>query len=61
MNKYIIFAFDRWYPSGGMKDLKAHFETTEEVKAWIKQNKYDNYEVVHRDTWAILDDFGVDF
>lgn len=48
---WIIFAFDRYYPQGGLNDIKASFATMDEVIKWIETHRYDNYQVVAKSTW----------
>lgn len=51
LEQWIIFAFDRYYPSGGLHDIKASFSTMDKVIEWIKKHHYDNYQVVDKTTW----------
>lgn len=34
MNRYLVFAYDTYYPCGGMNDLKGHFQTEAEARAF---------------------------
>ena len=34
MKRYMLFAGDRYYPAGGMKDCKGMFETMEAAKSF---------------------------
>ena len=67
MKKYVLFSFFDYYPSGGMFDLDDSYDTLDEAKDAIEQNKIksfcpkDNFQVVDRDTWVIVhDDHGME-
>jgi hypothetical protein len=36
MMRYILFAGDRYYPAGGMKDCKGMFETMESAQSFAE-------------------------
>ena len=52
--KYLLFAFDNYYPNGGINDFQGSFETVEEAQQFYKKGhntsgeKYDWYQIV---TW----------
>lgn len=48
MKRYILFAFDDFYPGGGLHDLHLTFNTTEELTHYLAQE-------FPRDTYQILD------
>jgi hypothetical protein len=51
MKKYIVFGHDKFYPNGGMNDMIGSVDTKEELRELTKQNQFDRYDVVDRDTW----------
>jgi hypothetical protein len=46
MHNYLLFAFDNYYPSGGMEDLKIKFNTYEEFE--------NNFRFYHHDTFQLV-------
>ena len=45
--RYWLFAFDGYYPSGGMNDFKFSFNDVEEFEDKLSNiSKYDNYQVL---------------
>lgn len=50
MNKYILFAFSRFYPSGGMNDAKLYFSTDQQLKDWVGNEEllygYEYYQIL---------------
>jgi hypothetical protein len=38
MKRFVVFAFDWYYPSGGMNDLRGSADSIEEAKALIRQS-----------------------
>lgn len=54
MKKYILFAYDKCYPQGGLDDVIDSFDTLDEAVKESTEGKrkhYDFHEVVDRDTW----------
>lgn len=51
MKKYMLFAGDTYYPSGGFFDLVGDYDTVEEARE--KGAKYDWYQVVDSITFEI--------
>lgn len=59
--KYILFAWDEDYPSGGFNDLRNSFGSIEEAMAFFESNRLDSGgcmiycygEIINRDTWEI--------
>lgn len=41
MKRYLAFAFDSYYPSGGLDDVRDSFDTLEEAIACCKKNYSD--------------------
>lgn len=67
MNKYIVFAWDSYYPAGGLWDIVEYTDDLEEAKAICQSNEfrakmgkkwyirsYEHIEVVDRDTWETV-------
>ena len=61
MKKYVIFAYDCYYPCGGLNDIITSVDTRSEALTWLKENYraegvygYDFKVVVDRDTWEIV-------
>ena len=58
--KYLLFAYYRYYPSGGLKDLRGKFESMEELMSHLSKNYsdfsyYDYYEILNTETLTISD------
>lgn len=54
--KYIVFGFYDYYPSGGLGDIMASFDSLEDAKDHIKNaTHFDNNEIVDRDTWEVIE------
>jgi hypothetical protein len=51
--KYIVFAYEQYYPSGGMGDIVGSFDTIEEARERGSDNDY--CDIVDRDTWEIIE------
>ncbi len=49
MKKYILFAYDHYYPCGGMNDFAGSFDTIE--SAHRIGSEFNDYHIVDRDTW----------
>lgn len=48
MNVYIVFSYDRYYPSGGWNDCDGVFNTEEEAEQYAKSvEDYDYVEIVN--------------
>jgi len=45
MKRFMIFAYDSYYPSGGMHDFQADFDTIEEAQLYI-QNECGGWQCV---------------
>lgn len=49
MKRFLVFAYDRYYPSGGWNDFKDSFDTYEEAEAYatsLKDNKVFDFSHV---------------
>jgi hypothetical protein len=53
VKKFILFAFDKYYPCGGLSDISGSFETLDEAVAFEGADpcRADFAYVVDRDTW----------
>jgi len=45
MNRYLVFAFNFYYPQGGLSDVAESFHTLEEAVAWAKNVDDDVIEI----------------
>ncbi|MED4579030.1 hypothetical protein P9480_09735 [Bacillus atrophaeus] len=53
MNRYILFAFDDFYPGGGLTDLHLTFNTAEELAIYLATaNPRDMYQILDTKTGA---------
>lgn len=67
MKRYLLFAYDAYYPGGGCNDLKDDFDTFEEAVAWmnadvrdmtftdVRINKHDYYQILDTETGNVTD------
>lgn len=59
MERYLLFQYDIYYPSGGMADLQGSFHTIDEIKKFLEntENTYDHTEVIdtHTPNWDIVE------
>lgn len=47
MNRYLLFVWDQYYPSGGFNDYYSDFESEEEALAcWAQMNSRDYGQIV---------------
>lgn len=53
MNNFMVFAFDHYYPRGGMKDFKGYFNKLEEAENFGKTLSYDYIQIYNKDTTRI--------
>lgn len=51
--KYALFAYDGYYPSGGMNDMKLLFNEKQEVLDKVKHIRYDFYELFDLENYNI--------
>ncbi len=56
MKRYLVFAFDFYYPIGGWDDFKKDFDTTTEALDYISANlkEYDDQQIVDTKTKEII-------
>lgn len=52
--RFAAFAYDNFYPSGGMRDCVGRFETESEARAYLKKHysTHDHTEV--HDLWMLM-------
>jgi len=60
IKRYLLFAFDEYYPNGGWNDLKGSFSTIEEakeyiIKLWKKGDRHQTYQVVDLNTGRVYE------
>ncbi|WP_312357282.1 hypothetical protein [Sphingobacterium multivorum] len=46
--RYLLFVYDKYYPSGGLFDLKESFDTLEEARDAAMKSECDYKEVYDR-------------
>jgi hypothetical protein len=46
MKRYLLFAYDRYYPSGGMNDFVGDFDTLDELKIAAKNKDVKYYDYI---------------
>lgn len=51
--KYLLFAGEFYYPSGGLHDFIGNFKTIEDAKGWIK-DYHDWYHIVDLESLKIV-------
>lgn len=56
MKKFILFAYDYWYPMGGLKDIAGDFQYLDDAIKFVQTQDLHNdcIHVVDRDTWEIV-------
>lgn len=52
--KYLIFAFDRFYPNGGIRDLRQAVADLKEVNVDELIGDFDNVQIVDYATLSVL-------
>ena len=50
IKRFMVFAYDQYYPSGGWSDFRESFETLAEAKAFSAELRYDFTEIIDLDT-----------
>lgn len=55
MKRYLLFCYDRYYPTGPYRDQQGSFDTLEEAAETAKKLKYDYYSVLDMETreWIV--------
>ena len=55
MKKYLLFCYDRYYPSTAFGQFKGSFDTVEDCAGfWRKQDDYDYLQIVLKDTFELI-------
>jgi len=54
MKRFLLFAYDDYYPSGGWSDYEGSFDTAEEAMAHKTRYDTDNAEVVDAETERVV-------
>lgn len=55
MKKYILFAYNAYYPSGGLDDIEAEFDSLDQAVVFAKNmGACDCKYIIDRDTWEIV-------
>ncbi len=59
MKKFILFASETYYASGGMGDMQGSFDSLEEAENEFHENEdgiegWDWFEIVDRDSWKFV-------
>lgn len=50
MKRFLVFAWEQYYPCGGFNDLVGNYDTYEECEVRVDQLTYENYEIVDLQT-----------
>lgn len=52
---YLVFAGDKYYPSGGMNDFQGVFPSVEDALLWLAtEGKFDWWQIVEREPWRCV-------
>jgi len=54
LKRYLLFAFDNYYPSGGWSDFRGDFETLEEALEASKGVGLDVWDIVDSETKKVI-------
>jgi hypothetical protein len=54
LKKYLVFAYDNYYPGGGWNDLLFSYDNFDEAKEALKVNLLDNHEIVDSTTGEVV-------
>lgn len=46
MKRYMLFAFETYYPAGGSGDVRGEYDTLDEAKEYAAKNLYETIEVL---------------
>lgn len=52
---YKVFAWDTYYPLGGLNDLKYEADTVELCWQWLVKNHFDHYQIVDSQFHVVLE------
>ena len=54
MKRFLVFTFDRWYPSGGWSDYAGSYATLEEAQDRVFKTICDCYQIVDTQTEQVI-------
>lgn len=54
VKRYLLFAGDQYYPSGGWHDLSGEFDSIEEAEEYVFERGYEWWHVVDREELRIV-------
>jgi len=54
MKRFLVFTFDRWYPSGGWSDFAASYDALEEAQNHVFATHSDHYQIVDATTGQVI-------
>jgi len=57
MKRYLLFAFDHYYPAGGWSDFRGSFSSLRYAKATVIGMNTDRWQIVDSHTMAIVEEF----
>jgi hypothetical protein len=46
MQRYLLFCFDYYYPSGGFNDFNDDFNNIEDAKKGALESGYDHFQII---------------
>lgn len=55
MNRYLLFGYENYYPSGGMEDMIVQFNTVEEIVEHFKTNTDYGFDIERNDNYQLVD------
>ncbi len=58
LKRFLMFAFDTYYPGGGWEDFKGSFSDLEEAEAWLEDEHKQNGMIVDSETGKSVVTFG---
>lgn len=54
--RYLLFAFDGYYPQGGLSDVVLETNSIPEIERWASNNsRWDYYEILDMETGQVLE------
>jgi hypothetical protein len=54
MERYLLFAYDDYYPNGGWNDFQGSFDSVQDALDSALETDCERYEVVHKATQVIV-------
>jgi hypothetical protein len=55
MKRFLLFAFNQYYPAGGWSDFEGDFDSAEEADTAGRKLRYDEYEIIDTQTREAVD------